>query len=232
MPQTSWRLCVLARPLNNAARTTPPLDEPSTARATASRTSRRAAEPQSRLSEPSTARETALQLAPSRQGAKSFAGLRAVSPRRPEAPPSSPRLCASARPLNNAAHTTPPLDEPSTARATVSRTSRQAAHVGDTQAVGIGAGHPAHLCVSASVGDTADLLAPLRLCATLKQRRPHHPSSRRALDGPRDGVSDLAQSRRAAEPTLRALDGTRDGASARAKPQRRQELRRAAGPLA
>ena len=75
-------------------------------------------------------------------------------------------------------------------------------------------------------------MAPLRLCATSQQRRPHHPASRRALDGPRDGVSDLAQSRRAAEPTVRALDGTRDGASARAKPQRRQALRRAAGPLA
>ena len=70
------------------------------------------------------------------------------------------RLCVSARPLNNAAHTTPRLDEPSMARATASRTSRRAAHVGDAKAVGIGAGHPAQLCVSASVGDTPDLLAP------------------------------------------------------------------------
>ena len=123
-PQTSWRLCAFARPLNNAAHTTPPLDEASTARATSPPTSRRAAEPQSRLSEPSTARETALQLAPSRKGAKRFAELRPLSHRRPEAPPSS-----------------------------------------------------------------------LRLCAPPDRRRPHHLSSRRALDGPRDGVSDLAPSR-------------------------------------
>ena len=56
-----------------------------------------------------------------------FAELRALSPRRPEAPPSSLRLCASARLLTDAAHTTPPLDEPSTARETASRTSRRAA---------------------------------------------------------------------------------------------------------
>jgi hypothetical protein len=111
-PPTSPRLCASARLLTDAAHTTPPLDEPSTARETASRTSRRAAEPQSRLSEPSTARETALQLAPSRLATKSFAELRPLSPRRPEAPPTSPRLCASARLLTDAAYTTPPLDEP------------------------------------------------------------------------------------------------------------------------
>ena len=94
------------------------------------------------------------------QGAKRFAELRALSHRRPEAPPSSLRLRASARLLTDADHTTSPLDEASTARETASRTSRRAAHVGDAKAVGIGAGHPAQLCVSASVGDTPDLLAP------------------------------------------------------------------------
>jgi hypothetical protein len=72
-----------------------------------------------------------------------------------------------------------------------------AAHVGDRQAVGIGAGRPAQLCVTASVGDTLALLAPLRLCAFAreKQRRHDHPPRSKSRSPPHPD-----RSRRAAEP--------------------------------
>jgi hypothetical protein len=71
-----------------------------------------------------------------------------------------------------------------------------AAHVGDRQAVGIGAGRPAQLRVTAIVGDTPDLFAPLRLCA----RKTTPPRPPPPLEEPIAATpGQVAQSRRAAE---------------------------------